>query len=226
MTVAKKKLETEFLSTRRSVRGDLWLIARIGGEFLRGFRAFRDLGPAVTVFGSARFGDGHEYYALARRMGAALAGAGFAVITGGGPGIMEAANRGAKESGGLSVGCNIDLPHEQRPNRYLDRVVTFYHFFVRKMMLVKYSSAFVILPGGMGTMDELTEAVTLIQTGKLREFPVILVGSAYWRGFLDWVRQTLVAQGAVSAEDLGFIHVVDTEAEAIALIQRPIQAEK
>src|SRR5262245_60515207 len=153
--------------------------ARIFVEFIRGFRALHFVGPCVTVFGSARFPEDHRYYQLARDVGARLAHAGFTVMTGGGPGIMEAANRGAREAGGRSIGCNIELPHEQRPNAYVDRWITFRHFFVRKVMLVKYSYAFVALPGGFGTLDEIFETVTLVQTGKIQEFPLVLIGTDF-----------------------------------------------
>ena len=160
------------------------------------------VGPAVTVFGSARTSDGSPLYELARTIGRKLAEAGYAVITGGGPGTMEAANRGCREGGGLSVGCNIELPHEQSLNPYVDLGVEFRYFFARKTMFVKYADAFVILPGGFGTLDELFEALTLIQTGKVRHFPVVLVGTAYWQGLLDWARGTLLVEGAIAEADL------------------------
>ena len=171
--------ERRFLSGRRPRGLELWHTLRIFFEFIYGYRCLHFVGPCVTVFGSARFDEEHENYALAREMGRRIARAGFTVMTGGGPGIMEAANRGAKDVGGRSVGCNIELPVEQKPNAYLDRWVTFRHFFVRKMMLVKYSYAFVVMPGGFGTLDELFEAATLIQTGKIKSFPVILMGVEY-----------------------------------------------
>jgi uncharacterized protein (TIGR00730 family) len=188
-------------------------------EFIRGFRALHHEAPAVTIFGSARFKEGHKYYELSRKMGAALACEGFTVMTGGGPGLMEAANRGAKEAGGRSIGCNVMLPHEQAPNPYLDKVTTFYYFFVRNVMLVKYSYAYLILPGGFGTLDEMTEALTLIQTGKLYDFPVILMGSDYWSGFIKWVKESLVAQGAVSAADLDYIQISDDPEEVLKRIR-------
>jgi uncharacterized protein (TIGR00730 family) len=212
--------EARFLAGRSSWNTEVARLIRIIAEFVRGFLKLRNLGPAVSVFGSARFKDDHPYYGLARTLGGVLAQEGFAVINGGGPGIMEAVSRGANEKGGSAVGCNIILSHEQRVNAYLDRFVTFRYFFVRKMMLVKYSFAFVILPGGMGTLDELTEAVTLIQTGKLYDFPVILMGREYWSGLLDWIRGTMVGNGTVSEEDLDFIHLTDSPAEAVAIIQR------
>jgi hypothetical protein len=170
------------------------------------------------VFGSARFGEGHPYYELSREVGSRLALAGFTVMTGGGPGIMEAANRGAKEVGGYSVGCNIELPHEQHANPYLDLFVDFRYFFVRKVMLVKYSYAFVVLPGGFGTMDEAFETATLIQTGKISGFPVVVMGEEYWRPLLEFVRGTLVAKGAVAPADLGIFTVTDSPEEAVAVV--------
>lgn len=199
------------------------MLLRIGWEFWRGAWSLRGIGPAISVFGSARFEDGHPYYELARNTGRALAQAGLTVMTGGGPGIMEAANRGAKEAGGYSVGCNIILPYEQRYNPYLSRAVTFYYFFVRKIMLVKYSYAFVIMPGGMGTMDEMSEAITLIQTGKIYNFPVILVGNDHWSGFRHWVENTLVPSGAVSKGDLDFLHFTNDPQEVLRIVDKMIK---
>ena len=170
-------------------------------EIMRGFRKLHFVGPCVTVFGSARFTEEHPYYALAREVGQRLARAGFTVMTGGGPGIMEAANRGAKEAGGYSVGCNIELPQEQKPNPYLDRWVTFRHFFVRKLMLVKYSYAFIAMPGGFGTLDEIFETATLIQTHKIKDFPLVLVGKEYWRPLLDFLRGRLVEAKTIDPID-------------------------
>jgi uncharacterized protein (TIGR00730 family) len=186
---------------------------RIFKELLRGFRAFHFVGPCVTVFGSARFGEEHPHYAAARRLGAALAHAGFTVMTGGGPGLMEAANRGAKEAGGLSIGCNILLPEEQKPNPYVDEVVTFEHFYVRKVMLVKYSYAFVAMPGGLGTLDETFEIATLIQTKKVQDFPLVLFGTEFWRPLLEFLA-TLVAEGTISREDLDRVFVTDSPEDA------------
>jgi uncharacterized protein (TIGR00730 family) len=218
------KDETRFLAGRHSRFHELLMLIQIGLEFFRGLRKLYTVGPAVTVFGSARFkSETHPHYQTARKVGSLLAREGFAVMTGGGPGIMEAANRGAKEAGGLSVGCNIILPHEQDPNPYLDRVVTFYYFFVRKVMLVKYSYAFVILPGGLGTLDEMTEAWTLIQTGKLYDFPVILVGKEYWKGFYEWVEKTLVSTGAIRPEDMEFVHVTDSAEDVVKIIRKTLQ---
>lgn len=212
--------EAAFLAGRHSRTKETLRLIRICVEFIRGFRAFWDIGPAVTVFGSARFKEDHKYYALAREIGRLLANDGYTVVTGGGPGLMEAANRGCQEAGGFSVGCNIEVPHEQRPNPFLNKVVTFYYFFIRKMMLEKYSYAYIILPGGFGTLDELSEALTLVQTGKVYDFPIILLCNEYWGGFYNWVRTTLIAQGAVSEPDLRFLHLTDDPQEAIQLIRK------
>jgi uncharacterized protein (TIGR00730 family) len=199
------------------VHTDPWRVLRIMGEFVDGFDVLARVGLAVTVFGSARIKDDSPYYAAAREVGAGIAKRGFAVITGGGPGIMEAANRGANEAGGLSIGCNIELPHEQSPNPYANLSIDFRYFFVRKTMFVKYSEAFVVFPGGFGTMDELFEALTLIQTVKVKRFPVVLYGSQYWGGLLDWIRETLVVERMVSADDLALVQVVDTTDEVCAI---------
>lgn len=208
--------EQYFLEGPRTRRFEFFRAIRILMEFIRGFRRLHFVGPCVTVFGSARFHEDNEYYQLARRVGAELAGVGFTVMTGGGPGIMEAANRGAKEAGGTSIGCNIVLPMEQKPNPYLDRWITFRYFFVRKVMLVKYSYAFIVLPGGFGTMDELFEAATLIQTGKIRDFPIVLMGREYWQPLLDFMNHRLVAQGTIDARDMERIFVTDSPREAVA----------
>jgi len=180
--------EIRFLEGPQTRSFELARAVRIFLEFMRGFRALHYVGPCVTVFGSARFKADHPYYDMARDLGARLARVGFTVLTGGGPGLMEAANRGAREAGGRSIGCNIELPTEQRPNPYLDRWITFRHFYVRKVMLVKYSYAFVALPGGFGTLDEMFEVATLVQTGKVKEFPIVLLGQEYWRPLTDFVR--------------------------------------
>ena len=175
-----------FLAGPQQRLEELMRAGRIFCEFIRGFRTLHFVGPCVTVFGSARFTENHPYYELARQCGAELAKAGFTVMTGGGPGIMEAANRGAKETGGRSIGCNIQLPREQKPNPFVDQWITFRYFFVRKVMLVKYSYAFIALPGGLGTLDEIFETATLIQTGKIRDFPLVLMGKEYWRPLLEF----------------------------------------
>ena len=198
---------------------DPWRALRILAEFVEGFDAMAAVGPAVTVFGSARTKPDAPLYELARVIGRKLAEAGYAVITGGGPGSMEAANRGCQEGGGLSVGCNIELPHEQSLNAYVDLGVEFRYFFARKTMFVKYANAFVILPGGFGTLDELFEALTLIQTGKVRHFPVVLVGASYWSGLLAWIRATLVAGGAITEADLGLLQQADDPDEVVRIIQ-------
>ena len=198
---------------------DPWRALRILSEFVDGFDALAAIGPAVSIFGSARAKPGQPHYETARVVGRLIAEAGYAVITGGGPGIMEAANRGAQEGGGLSVGCNIELPHEQALNDYVDLGVEFRYFFARKTMFVKYADAFVILPGGFGTMDELFESLTLIQTGKIRHFPVILVGVEYWRGLLDWLRTTMLEAAVVSPEDLDLLQLTDDPAEVVRMVQ-------
>jgi uncharacterized protein (TIGR00730 family) len=187
---------------------DTWRIFRIMGEFVEGFETLSTI-MGVSIFGSARSEPGSPDYRRAEAMGRALARAGFAVITGGGPGDMEAANKGALEAGGESVGLAVELPYEPRPNPYLTRTLSFRYFFVRKVMFVKYSQAFVIMPGGFGTLDELMEVLTLVQTGKIRKVPVILVNSAYWKGLLDWIRGPLVSEGMIGVEDPGLLQVID-----------------
>ena len=201
------------------VHGDPWRVMRILSEFVEGFGALAELGPAVSVFGSARAKPDSAEYALAREVGRALAEAGYAVITGGGPGVMEGANRGAHEAGGLSVGLGIELPFEQSMNAYVDLGVNFRYFFARKTCFVKYSQGFVVLPGGFGTFDELFEALTLVQTHKVTEFPIVLVGSDYWRGLLDWLRSTVVSHGNIHASDLELVRVVDDPAEAVRVVR-------
>ncbi len=211
--------ERQFLAGPQSRLAELWFAIKVLVEMIRGFRSLHFIGPCVTVFGSARFKEDHRYYALARDVGSRLAGAGFTVMTGGGPGCMEAANRGAKDAGGRSVGCNIELPKEQAPNPYLDVMVNFRHFFVRKVMLVKYSYAFIALPGGFGTYDEVFEAATLIQTGKIKQFPIVLVGRDYWQPLLDALRGTLLAEGTIDPADLAILFVTDSPDEAVAHVR-------
>jgi uncharacterized protein (TIGR00730 family) len=203
--------DTAFLET------DAWRALRIVGEFVDGFDALARLGPAVTVFGSARTGPDEPGYAAARQLGRRLAESGFTVITGGGPGIMEAANRGCQEAGGFSVGCAIELPHEQSNNPYLDLDITFRYFFVRKTMFVKYAQGFVIFPGGFGTLDELFESVTLVQTGKIDHFPIVLFGADYWRGLLDWLDGTVAGLRNIDPPDLRLLRVTDDADEAVEL---------
>jgi hypothetical protein len=197
---------------------DPWRVLRIQSEFVEGFGLLAELGPAVSVFGSARTKPGQPDYQQGVEIGAALATAGYAVITGGGPGAMEAANRGACQAGGVSVGLGIELPFEQRLNDWVDLGLTFRYFFARKTMFVKYAQAFVILPGGFGTLDELFEALTLVQTRKVTRFPVILLGTRYWSGLIDWIRQAVLTDGKVAAADLDLIRVTDSVAEAVSII--------
>jgi hypothetical protein len=205
---------------------DPWRTLRIQAEFVEGFDALAGVGPAVTVFGSARAAEGDPVYEQARELGRLLAEAGLTVITGGGPGVMAAANRGCFEAGGFSVGCNIELPHEQWLNPWVDLGVEFRYFFVRKTMFVKYAEGFVIFPGGFGTLDELFESLTLIQTGKIKHFPVFLVGSEYWAGLLAWFRETLLAAGTITADDLRLFTVTDDLAEVVRGLRTFVEANE
>jgi uncharacterized protein (TIGR00730 family) len=205
-----------------SHHADPWRVLRILSEFVEGFDALGEVGPAVTVFGSARSKPNDPYYKAGELLGAALANRGFAVITGGGPGIMEAVNKGCHEAGGLSVGCNIELPSEQSLNKYVDLGVEFRYFFVRKNMFVKYARGFVIFPGGIGTMDELFESLTLAQTGKIEHFPIVLFGTEYWRGLIDWMKKVVLASGAIAAEDLDLLSFTDDPEEAAEMATRPL----
>ncbi len=211
--------ERNFLMETRTPQAEKARLRRIQAEFERGFRRLYRLGPAVTVFGSARFKEGHRYYKMAVAVGRELAKAGFSVLTGGGPGIMEAANRGAHEAGGTSIGLNIILPFEQKPNPYVDDSIEFHYLFVRKVMLVKYSCAFVIMPGGLGTLDEMYEAGTLIQCQKIGPFPVIGMGTGFWSPLKPFTQHQIRA-GAVGREELGFVRVTDSAKEAVELIVR------
>ncbi len=212
-------VESLFLSERRRRDDDLASAVKVFLEFVKGFESFDIEGPCVTVFGSARFAEGHPHYELARALGRALAKAGYIVMTGGGPGIMEAANRGAKEGGGVSLGCNIRLPQEQKPNAYVDRFIEFQHFFVRKVMLVKYSSAFVVMPGGFGTLDEAFEVVTLMQTGKLQRFPLVAMGGGFWGRLTDFMTETMLQEQTVDATDIALIQAAETVEQALAIIR-------
>jgi uncharacterized protein (TIGR00730 family) len=213
--------DREFLNSARTVAKERARLIRIQKEFIRGFKGLFEVGPAVTVFGSARFKATHPYYKLARATGAELARAGFATLTGGGPGIMEAANRGAHEAGGASYGLNIILPHEQEENPYVDRSIEFRYFFTRKVCLVKYSHAFIIMPGGLGTLDELFEAATLVQCRKIGPFPIILMGSEFWRGLREW-GQDMMKAGVFARDEIGFGYVTDSPAEAVDLVVRSL----
>jgi len=199
---------------------DPWRVFRIMGEFVEGFDELATLSRGIAIFGSARTKPDDPDYEAAKETAALLSAQGFAVITGGGPGIMEAANRGAFEAGGLSIGCNIELPFEQRPNAYQTLSLTFKYFFVRKMMFVKYSLAFVIFPGGFGTFDELFEALTLIQTKKIRNFPVVLFGTRYWSGMLAWLREEVLLSGKIAEHDLNLFHITDSPAEVVEIVTR------
>jgi len=211
--------EKQFLIGSRDIPIELATAGRVFLEFVRGFENLGGLDRCVTVFGSARFKEDHPYYELARALGRALAESGFAVMTGGGPGIMEAANRGAREGGGISIGCNIELPMEQEPNPYVDRFVEFEYFFVRKVMLVKYSQAFVVMPGGLGTLDEVFETATLIQTGKIERFPIIAMGSDFWEPFREFSTGSMIREGTVSESDRELFTLTDSVAEAVAAIK-------
>ena len=197
---------------------DTWTVFKIMGEFVEGFETLRPVWPAVSIFGSARVGRDHPYYELAVNAARAISDAGFSVITGGGGGIMEAANLGASQGKGRSIGLNIKLPREQAANSHADTVIQFNYFFVRKVMFVKYSQAFVILPGGFGTLDELFESLTLIQTGKIQHFPVVLVGVEFWSGLIGWARETLVPGGTISEDDLDLVTITDDPAEVARVI--------
>ena len=199
---------------------DPWRVFRIMGEFVEGFDELAALSRGIAIFGSARTRPDDPDYKAAQETAALLAAKGFAVITGGGPGIMEAANRGAFEAGGLSIGCNIELPFEQKPNAYQTLSLTFKYFFVRKMMFVKYSLAFIIFPGGFGTFDELFEALTLIQTRKIRNFPIVLFGAGYWSGLLDWLNKTVLPGGKISAQDMAMFHVTDSPSQVVEIVTR------
>ncbi|HXX41769.1 MAG TPA: TIGR00730 family Rossman fold protein [Chthoniobacterales bacterium] len=218
LTAPAERADEIFLEGPRSRFDEFVTLLRVMRDFLRGFRVLHFVGPCVTVFGSARIKTDNPNYELARTMGAAIAKLGFTVMTGGGPGIMEAANRGAKEIGGRSVGCGIELPVEQKPNAYLDRSVTLHYFFVRKTLLVKYSYAFVIMPGGVGTMDELFEAFTLIQTGKIKNFPVVIMGTEYWRELIAFIKK-MARLGTISPSDVDLVFATDSVDDAIEHIR-------
>lgn len=215
--------EAAFLAGRRKKQADVESAVGIFLEMLRGFELFEVPDPCVTVFGSARLLDGDPYYDLARKIGFRLAENRFAVMTGGGPGLMEAANRGAKEAGGYSMGCNITLPQEQHPNAYLDSFVQFEHFFVRKVMLVKYSCAFVIMPGGFGTLDEAFEIAILIQARKLTAFPIVLVGTEFWAPLRQFIYDRMVGMNLINSEDLGIVKITDDPEEAISWIKTGVK---
>jgi len=214
-----ERLLTQIPRERRAfTKTDSWRVLRIMGEFVEGFDTLSDVYNAVTIFGSARLHSGDAFYEKAVETARLLAREGFPIITGGGPGIMEAANRGAQEGNGLSIGCNIELPFEQRLNTYVERAINFRYFFVRKTMFIKYAMAFVVFPGGYGTLDELFEALTLIQTGKAKLFPVVLFGREYWSGLTDWLRDRVAGEGKIATKDLELFHVTDSPSEAVTII--------
>jgi uncharacterized protein (TIGR00730 family) len=208
------------------VHADPWRVLRIQAEFVEGFGALAGLGPAVSVFGSARTPEDHPHYRIAERLGSRLAEAGFAVVTGGGPGAMEAVNKGACQAGGVSVGLGIELPFEQDINSWVDLAVNFRYFFARKMMFVKYAQGFVVLPGGFGTFDELFEALVLVQTHKVTSFPIVLIGTEYWRGLLDWINGPVVRESMISPEDLSLLRLTDDVDEAVAVVVRAREARR
>lgn len=214
-------LKKQYLINEKTVE-DSWRLFNILAEFVQGFEALSDCHPAVSVFGSTRVKPEDEIYQKAERIGGLLAQNGFSVITGGGPGVMEAANKGASEAGGKSIGLNIQLPFEQKPNSYANLPLSFRYFFVRKVMFVKYAVAFLILPGGFGTMDELMESVTLIQTHRIRPFPVILVGSDYWKGLLDWMKKVVLKEGKISPEDLDIFQLMDDPNQIVKAIRKKV----
>ena len=218
--------ESAFLKGRRNREADLESAVKYFLEFLKGFESFDFDQRCVTIFGSARFQEDHEYYKMARDLGYELSKAGYVVMTGGGPGIMEAANRGAREAGGLSLGCNITLPFEQKVNPYVDKFIEFEHFFVRKVMLVKYSSAFVVMPGGFGTLDEAFEVITLIQTGKLEKFPIVSMGGKFWEQLGEFIRGTMLPEGVISEEDVEFLFPAESPQDAVSIINENLANNK
>ena len=214
------RAEKEYKNWNEIKTNDSWAVFKIIGEFVEGYEKLAKIGPCVSIFGSARTTHDNPYYSLAERIAKRITDLGFGVITGGGPGIMEAANKGAHDNGGTSVGLNIELPFEQQSNPFIDKQnsIDFDYFFVRKVMFVKYAQGFVVMPGGFGTLDELFEAITLIQTKKVDKFPIILVGRNYWQGLYDWIKNTLANQGSISPEDLQLIELVDTEDEVLQIL--------
>ncbi len=216
------RAEKEYKNWNEIKTNDSWAVFKIMGEFVEGYEKLAKIGPCVSIFGSARTPADNPYYALAQRIAKRITDLGFGVITGGGPGIMEAANKGAYENGGVSVGLNIELPFEQQSNPYIDKhnSIDFDYFFVRKVMFVKYAQGFVVMPGGFGTLDELFEAITLIQTKKVDKFPIILVGREFWEGLVDWIKNTLAIERNISTDDLKLIEVVDTEEEVIQILNK------
>ncbi len=220
-TINHSNNNNDRLSVVEARQRDIWRIFKIMSEFVDGFDLLSRAAPAISIFGSARMKPGSKYYELTRQVAFELAKTGYAIVSGGGGGLMEAANRGAKEGGGESIGLNIELPFEQKPNDYIDqdKLMTFQHFFVRKVMFVKYAHGFIVMPGGYGTVDEFSEAITLIQTKKTKRFPVILMGSSYWEKMLSWMKETALAEGCIAEQDLDIFKVCDEPAEAVQIIK-------
>ena len=216
MLKSKKRLKAPDLEMME----DPWRVFRIMAEFIKGFEELKDIGPAVSIFGSARIHNAHSYYKDAEKTAELLVKAGYAVITGGGPSIMEAGNKGALKAGGLSIGLNIDLPFEQKPNEFINHLINFHYFFCRKVCFVKYAKAFVIFPGGYGTLDELSESLTLIQTKRMEKFPVILYGSKYWEGLLTWLKDSVLAEKCIDPQDLDLVQLVDTPEDVVKIIKK------
>ncbi len=227
LTVTDRKQDQQ-LERLLKTQKDVWRVFRVMSEFVEGFDTLSKLGNCVTIFGSARVKPGTPYYRLAKQVAKEFGKAGYGVISGGGPGIMEASNRGAREAAAPSIGVNIDLPFEQQPNPYIDpdKLITFKHFFVRKVMFIKYAQGFIVLPGGFGTLDEFFEAVTLIQTMKIHPFPVVLVGREYWKGLLDWINATVLPEGMISKKDLTIFSLTDDPREAVDIVKRFYKKEK
>lgn len=218
--MVKEKIKQTNLFDEDLARQDTWRVFRIMSEFVEGFEVLSRVGKAVSIFGSSRISAGNKYYKLAKDVAFLLAKEGFAIITGSGPGIMEASNKGARRAGGHSVGLNIQIPMEQKPNKYVDTLLDFRYFFVRKVMFVKYAKAFVIMPGGYGTLDEFTESLNLIQTERIPKFPVVLFGSEYWMGLLDWLKEVVLKNGNISKEDLDIFTVVDSPKDVVKVIKK------
>lgn len=232
MSQNKRFSDSEFISqpmlTGKSARPESWSVFKIMSEFVEGYETLYRIGPCVSIFGSARTKPDHPYYQKAQDTARLITELGFGVITGGGPGMMEAANKGAKEAGGTSVGLCITLPFEEKPNEYVDvpYALKFDYFFARKVMFVKYAQGFIVFPGGFGTLDELFESITLIQTKKIKAFPIILIGTAYWEGLIDWIKSTLLAEGMINEKDLSLFHLTDSPEEAVAIIKQHYETHK
>jgi len=221
-------MQDETLEHLMNTQKDVWRVFRVMAEFVEGFSTLSKLGSCVSIFGSARIKPGTPYYRLTKTVAKEFVKAGYGVISGGGPGIMEAANRGAREAAGASIGINIDLPFEQKHNDYIDpdKIITFKHFYVRKVMFVKYAQGFIVMPGGFGTLDEFFEAITLIQTKKIHKFPVVLMGSEYWSGILDWIKTTMLEHGMISKSDLNLFSVTDDPKEAVDIVKKFYKKEE